>query len=121
MARKNYRHRFYIQHKNSNLYFTGIMSTIWKKSSQIIQSWQFGDSAQKSTCLWLKNLPNLVPTNIVDHGEFIVTKSGKKLPKWYSDALKCKTAEERRTLRSKTFPGIAKAMAKQWLEYLRRK
>lgn len=98
----------------------GIMSKIYKKPSQIIQPWMFGDNAQKTTCLWLKNLPNLTPTNIVDKGEFVVTKSGKKLPKWYSDALKSKTPEERRTIRSKTFPGIAKAIATQWSEYLRK-
>lgn len=98
----------------------GVMSSIWMKPTQIIQPYYFGDSAQKTTCLWLKNLPLLNKTKVVDPGEFIITKSGKKLPKWYSDALKCKTPEERRTLRSKTFPGIAKAMAYQWGEYLRR-
>ena len=79
----------------------------------------FGDEASKSTCLWLKNLPNLIPTNIVGKGEFVEweDKNGKKKrqAKWYLDALsKAKTAEERRTLRSKTFEGIAKAMAQQW-------
>lgn len=49
----------------------GIMSKIWRKPDQIIQPWQFGDKAQKSTCLWLKGLPKLVPTNIVDKGEFL--------------------------------------------------
>lgn len=92
----------------------GVMSTIWKKPTQIIHPWQFGDSAEKTTCLWIKGLSPLEPTNIVNHGDFIITKSGKKLPKWYSDALKAKTPEERRTIRSKTFPGIAKAMANQW-------
>ena len=54
---------------------------------------------------------------MVGTGEWIVLSSGKKLPKWYSDALtKAKTPEERRNLRSKTFPGIAKAMAEQWTE-----
>ena len=96
----------------------GIMSTQWKKPSQIIQPYQFGDRAQKTTCLWLKNLPLLTPTNIVDSGEFHVTKSGKKQPQWYYDALWSKTQEGRRTIRSKTFPGIAKAMAEQWGGYL---
>jgi len=97
----------------------GVMSSKYRKPDQIIQPWQFGDKAQKSTCLWLKNLKKLEPTDIVDKGEFIefISKKGvkKRQPKWYFDALnKAKTPQERSTLRSKTFPGIAKAMAIQW-------
>ena len=98
----------------------GIMSKIYRKPDQIIQPWQYGDKAQKSTCLWLKNLPKLEPTDIVDKGEFFEWKDGKtgklkKQPMWYYQALlNSKTPEQRRTLRSKTFPGIAKAMAMQW-------
>lgn len=98
----------------------GIMSKIYRKPDQIIQPWQYGDKAQKSTCLWLKNLPQLQPTEIVEKGEFfewICSKTGKKKkqPLWFYQALiNSKTPEERRTLRSKTFPGIAKAMAQQW-------
>ena len=97
----------------------GIMSTNYKKPNQIIQPWQFGDKAQKSTCLWLKNLPNLIPTNIVEKGEFFefTSKKGvkKKMAMWYYKSLQdAKTPAERSTLRSKTFPGIAKAMATQW-------
>jgi hypothetical protein len=77
------------------------------KPSQIIQPWQFGDSAQKSTCLWIKNLPLLTPTNIVDKGEFYISPTGKRISKWYSDNTSSKN-------RSKTFPGIAEAMADQW-------
>lgn len=96
-----------------------VISSNIRKPEQIIQPWMFGDKAQKSTCLWLKNLPKLEPTDIVEKGEFIefVSKKGvkKKQPKWYFDALKeAKTPGERRTLRSKTFKGIAEAMAKQW-------
>ena len=96
-----------------------VISSNIRKPNQIVQPWQFGDKAQKSTCLWLKNLPNLKPTDIVEKGEFIefISKKGvkKKQPKWYFDALKnSKTPEERRTLRSKTFKGMAEAMAKQW-------
>jgi site-specific DNA-cytosine methylase len=91
----------------------GIMSTKWCKPDQIIQPWQFGDSATKTTCLWLKNLPPLKPTNIVDKGERTVFKSGKSHPKWYADALKLSPAD-RAKVRSATFPGIAKAMAEQW-------
>jgi hypothetical protein len=85
----------------------GIMSKLYRKPNQIIQPWMFGDKAQKSTCLWLKGLPTLVPTNIVDKGEFYISPSGKKLPKWYSDNKSAK-------VRSKTFQGIANAMAEQW-------
>ena len=97
----------------------GIMSTKWRKPNQIIQPWQFGDKAQKSTCLWLKGLPELESTNIVDKGEFFefTSKKGekKRMPMWYYKALQeAKTPEQRRTLRSKTFQGIAKAMANQW-------
>ena len=97
----------------------GIMSTEWRKPDQIVQPWMFGDEAQKTTCLWLKNLPLLKPTNIVGKGEIIKFSSGKSMPKWYADAFyKCKTKEERSTFRSKTFQGIADAMAKQWSEYI---
>lgn len=95
----------------------GIMNTTFVKPTQIIQPWMFGDEATKTTCLWLKNLPQLTPTNIVGKGERTVFASGKSHPKWYADALvKAKTPEERRNLRSKTFPGIAKAMAEQWIK-----
>jgi len=98
----------------------GIMSSKWRKPNQIIQPWQFGDKFQKSTCLWLKGLPNLVPTDIVAKGEFkewVDKKTGKtkKQALWFFEALqKAKTPQERACLRSKTFPGIAAAMAEQW-------
>ncbi|MDM1353270.1 MULTISPECIES: hypothetical protein [Myroides] len=93
----------------------GIISTRFKKPDQTVHPWMFGDEASKATCLWLKNLPLLEATDIVDKGERVVLSSGKSLPKWYSDALtKAKSDAERRTLRSKTFPGFAKALAEQW-------
>ena len=98
----------------------GIMSNNWRKPDQIIQPYQFGDKFQKSTCIWLKGLHNLVPTDIVEKGEFVEwvdkkTHKKKRQSKWFFDALKnAKTAQERSCLRSKTFPGIAKAMATQW-------
>ena len=98
----------------------GIMSSIYRKPDQIIQPWMFGDKFTKSTCLWLKGLPKLEPTNIVEKGEFIewtCKKTGKKKrqAKWFFEALKnAKSSEERSIIRSKTFPGIASAMAKQW-------
>ena len=93
----------------------GIVSTKYRKPDQIIHPWMFGDEASRATCLWLKNLPLIEPTNIVEKGERIYLSSGKSLPKWYSDALtKSKSDAERRTLRSKTFKGMALAMAEQW-------
>jgi hypothetical protein len=110
----------------------GIMSKIYKLPTQKIQPYYFGDEAQKTTCLWLKNLPalyhnaaaNLFDNEITHVGkgdffEWIDVKSGKlkRKPKWYADAFKLKS-DERSKVRSKTFPGIAEAMAKQWGEYL---
>lgn len=91
----------------------GIMSSVWRKPDQIVQPWQFGDPFTKSTCLWLKGLPCLVPTKIVDKGERTTFASGKSHPKWYADAFKLSPAE-RAKARSKTFQGIADAMAMQW-------
>jgi len=101
----------------------GIMSGKYRKPDQIIQPWMFGDKAQKSTCLWLKNLPKLQPTDIVEKGEFFefTSKKGekKRMPMWYYKALQdAKTPEQRRTLRSKTFQGIAVAMATQWTDFI---
>lgn len=84
-----------------------------KKSTQQVHPWWFGDSFEKTTCLWLKGLPNLEPTEIVTRGEFITHKSGKVKPKWFADAFRL-PPEERARVRSKTFPGIARAMAEQW-------
>ena len=107
----------------------GIMNTLYRKPDQIIQPFMFGDQAQKTTCLWLKNLPKLYHNdkpNLFDDkvthvskGKFyeFKTKRGqiKKMPLWYHKALlNAKTPKQRSILRSKTFPGIAKAMAEQW-------
>ncbi len=96
-----------------------VISTKIRKPDQIVQPWMFGDEATKTTCLWLKNLPKLEPTNIVGKGERTIFKSGKSHPKWYADALAiAKTPSERRNLRSKTFQGMAQAMAEQWTKNL---
>lgn len=96
----------------------GLLSSKFRKPSQIIQPWMFGDEATKTTCLWLKNLPELQPTKIVGKGERTVFASGKSHPKWYADALaSARTKEERQSLRSKTFQGIADAIASQWGKY----
>lgn len=78
----------------------GIMSSCYRKPDQIIQPWQFGHGETKATCLWLKNLPTLKPTDIVEEREQRIWR----LP----------PSKDRAKLRSKTFPGIAKAMAEQW-------
>lgn len=93
----------------------GLLSSLWRKPDQIIQPWQFGDEATKTTCLWLKKLPALRPTLIVNRGGRRVFSSGKSHPDWYADIKdKCRTKEEVQRMRSKTFPGIAEAMASQW-------
>ncbi|HBY72982.1 MAG TPA: hypothetical protein DEG06_12145 [Lachnospiraceae bacterium] len=78
----------------------GIMSTHYRKPDQIIQPWQFGHGETKATCLWLKGLPQLKPTEIVE---------GREQRVW-----KMPPGPERAKMRSKTFVGIAKAMAEQW-------
>jgi len=88
----------------------GIISSVIRKPDQIIQPWMFGHEYTKTTCLWLKNLPNLKPTNIVSKGEKHVTKGGKVLPKWYN----LPQSKYRWKIRSKTFEGMAQAMAEQW-------
>ena len=98
----------------------GIMSSIYRKPDQIIQPYYFGDSFSKSTCLWLKNLQRLTHVKEkdsplfpemethVDKGEFVTFSSGKRMAKWYNEA------SGNGHVRSKTFSGIAKAMAIQW-------
>lgn len=78
----------------------GIMSTHYRKPDQIIQPWMFGHGETKATCLWLKGLPRLEPTNIVEGREHRVWRMPPSL--------------ERAKLRSKTYTGVAKAMASQW-------
>lgn len=77
-----------------------IMSSIWRKPDQVIQPWQFGHGETKATCLWLKNLPPLVPTNIVEGREARIHKMPPSADRW--------------KLRSETYSGIAMAMAEQW-------
>lgn len=96
-----------------------VISSQIRKPDQIIQPYEYGHSEAKKTCLWLKNLPLLQSTKIVDKGEFVewVDKNGKKKrqAKWYLDVLtKAKTKAERQKLRSKTYQGIADAIANQW-------
>lgn len=87
------------------------------KPSQIIQPWQFGHPYEKKTCLWLKGLPPLKPTNIVTPEERVKFKSGRTMGKWFVDSWKL-PPKERSIIRSKTFQGIADAMAEQWSSIL---
>lgn len=91
----------------------GIMSTKWRKPDQIIQPFEFGDPYEKKTCLWLKGLQKLIATKIVKIPDRVKFKSGKTMPKWYAEAANL-PKDQRALVRSKTFPGIAKAMAIQW-------
>lgn len=97
----------------------GIMSTRYRKPDQIIQPYHFGDTERKSTCLWLKNLPKLIHTDIVEPN-IIYHKSGRTDGKLHFETMKL-PKEERRKARSVTFPGIAKAMAEQWGNYIMNK
>ena len=91
----------------------GIMSTVWTKPNQIIQPYMFGEPFEKKTCLWLNGLPKLKPTNIIKPPKRIKFESGRSMPAWYADSWEL-PKEERAKIRSKTFTGIAKAMAEQW-------
>lgn len=90
----------------------GVMSTYYKKPDQVVHPYWFGDPERKATCLWLKGLPALVPTNMVEP-VVITCKNGKTDSPWHMNTLGL-PAEERRKLRSKTFPGLAKAIVEQW-------
>lgn len=93
----------------------GVMSTEYRKADQIIQPYQFGHPARKATCLWLKNLPPLVPTQIVEPEIYSYVAANGRVKtdsKWRSQY----SGEERAKHRSKTSPGIAQAMAEQWGE-----
>jgi hypothetical protein len=97
----------------------GVMSTEWRKPNQIIHPWQFGHLAEKQTCLWLIGLPNLLPEvdkkPELEYFEW-VDKNGKKkrMQKWMYDIRRARDGCKQAKMASKTFEGIAKAMAEQW-------
>jgi hypothetical protein len=82
----------------------GVMSSEFRKPDQVLQPWMFGHGETKATCLWLKNLPKIIATNVVDGREQRLHRLS--------------ATKDRAMIRSKTFPGIAAAMANQWGEYL---
>lgn len=91
----------------------GVMSTVYRKPDQIIQPYMFGEKERKATCLWLKNLPNLKSTKIVKPN-IIVYNNGKGTDSfWHMETLNL-PKNERQKERSKTFLGVAKAIAEQW-------
>lgn len=90
----------------------GHLSTAWKQPDQVIQPWWFGEDASKATCLWLKNLPLLRPTKVVEPST-VTTKSGRKWNAWFFNNSRGRSTE-RSDARSLTFQGIADAMADQW-------
>lgn len=101
----------------------GVLSTRWMKPTQIIQPYEFGEDASKRTCLWLDGLPPLVPTQYVKPRQVFVPGPvdgplGKWLPRWSnqtdSGQNRLGPSEERAALRSRTYRGIARAMAEQW-------
>ncbi len=97
----------------------GYMNTHWRKPDQIIHPYFFGDKAKKRTCLWFKGLPDLQPTNMLEEPQPMYIcqgekRKGKKIG-WCEGMRGIKGGQkERAKARSKTFPGIAKAMAEQW-------
>lgn len=84
------------------------MSSLWRKPDCVIHPWQFGHAEEKTTCLWLKNLPALAPTKDVKNEMMRKSQRERERLHWLSPG------PERAKLRSKTFPGIARAMAEQW-------
>lgn len=87
----------------------GAISTRIRKPDQVIQPWQFGHDASKATCLWLKGLPPLTPTNVLPGG-----REARRANQTPSGQNKLGPSPDRWKLRSVTYPGIATAMAEQW-------
>lgn len=88
----------------------GYMNSVYRRLDQIIHPYYFGDPFMKRTCLWLKNLPQLYPTNTLKRPEPVYVQSNGKKRYWVETV----SSSDRQSIRSKTFPGIAAAMAFQW-------
>jgi hypothetical protein len=114
--------KFFIDLYNVNIPYValenpvGVMSSRWRKPDQYVQPYEYGDPHSKKTGLWLKGLPKLVPTKIVEP-QFHIYKDGRRDPIWHVETLKL-PADERSKARSKTFQGIADAIAQQWGNFL---
>ena len=85
-----------------------VMSSLWRKPDQVIQPWMFGHAEQKATCLWLKGLPKLTPTNNVKDEMMTLPRNQRERLHFLPPS------EDRWKLRSETYQGIANAMAEQW-------
>lgn len=111
--------RFFMQFANANIPKiaienpVGCISSQWRKPNQIIQPMDFGHPEPKKTCLWLKGLPLLKATHQGVQPEYTMSKSGKRMATWYYYADNSR-GSNRSKVRSKTFQGIADAMAAQW-------
>lgn len=112
---------FFMEMINANIEYIavenpiGVMSTQYRKPDQIIQPWQFGHPETKATCLWLEGLPKLIPSNIVTPEWIIGKTDGKRYsPTHYMTAKSYGKDINRQKERSRTYPGIAQAMAEQW-------
>lgn len=117
-------YNFFMQFVNANCEHIaienpiGYMNTHYRKPDQIIQPYEYGHPAKKATCLWLKGLPKLKPTNIVEPELVEYTcKDGKKV-RFSADYGVGYNREIESKRRAKTYEGIAKAMAEQWCKYL---
>lgn len=114
--------KFFIDLYNVNISYialenpVGVMSSRWRKPDQYVQPYEYGDPHSKKTGLWLKGLPKLIPTKIVEP-QFHIYKDGRRDPIWHIETLKL-PADERSKARSKTFQGIADAIAQQWGDFL---
>lgn len=91
----------------------GVMTRYYRKADQYIHPYEFGHGTGKTTGLWLKGLPNLMPTKVVEI-EYHISGSGRKWDKWFWDSSSISNPAERSKFRSRTFEGIAEAMADQW-------
>lgn len=91
----------------------GYVSSAFRKPDQYVHPYFFGDPVSKKTGLWLRNLPKLESTNIVEPQKY-TSSSGRVWDKWYFETSMINNLAERSRVRSKTFPGIARAMADQW-------
>ena len=91
----------------------GVMSTAYRSADQTVQPYMFGDPFEKKTCFWLKGLPHLQPTNEIEPPARKQFTSGNTMAEWYADLFRL-PKDERSKERSRTFPGLANAMAVQW-------
>lgn len=95
----------------------GIISTVWRKPDQYVHPYHFGDPHSKKTGFWLKGLPKLEHTKVVEPIMYTY-KDGRKDPIWHVESMKLPPAERQR-VRSKTFEGLAQAMSDQWGSFLK--